>query len=100
MAEQTAREFFQTVGLHGPRGLRASYRFDLGEAGSWRVEVDDGVVSVEESSAAADCVVKTSERTFLRIVRGEQDPLGAYMTGKVQVEGDVALALRLRELLG
>lgn len=100
MAPETARDFFQALGSRGPRGLRASYRFDLGEAGTWRVEVDDGVVSVEESAAAADCVVRTSERTFLRIVRGEQDPLGAYLTGKVRVEGDVALALRLRELLG
>jgi putative sterol carrier protein len=100
MAHQTARQFFQALGSRGPRGLRASYRFDLEEAGSWRVEVDDGAVSVEESTAAADCVVKTSERTFLRIVRGDQDPLGAYMSGKVRLEGEAALALRLRELLG
>jgi putative sterol carrier protein len=26
--------------------------------------------------------------------------MGAYMTGKVKVEGDLGLALRLRDLLG
>lgn len=95
----SAREFFESLGARGPRGLRASYRFDIEGAGTWRVEVDDGAVFVEESDAAADCVIGTSEDTFLAIVRGEQNAMGAYMTGKVTVEGDVGLALRLRELL-
>jgi putative sterol carrier protein len=53
---------------------------------------------ITESDAPADCVVRTDERTFLRIVRGEQSPMGAYMRGKVKVEGDLGLALRLRDL--
>jgi putative sterol carrier protein len=55
---------------------------------------------VTESDAPADCVIRTDENTFLRIVRGEQSPMGAYMTGKVRVEGDLGLALRLRDVFG
>lgn len=100
----TAREFFQELASR-PRsgrtsGLTASYRFDVEGAGSWRVEIDDGAVSVEESDAAADCVIRASEETFLRIARGEQNPMGAFLTGKVQVSGDVGLAMRLRDLFG
>ncbi|HEX2045395.1 MAG TPA: SCP2 sterol-binding domain-containing protein [Gaiellaceae bacterium] len=100
---RSARELFEGLGRRsGPtraRGLTASYRFDVEGAGSWRIEVDDGAVFVEESAAAADCVISTSEETLLRIVRGEESPIGAYFAGKVKVAGDVGLALRLGDLL-
>jgi putative sterol carrier protein len=99
----SAREFFQELGSRTrsrrTRGLSASYRFDVEGAGTWRVDVDDGVLSVAESDAAADCVIRASEETFLRIVRGEEDAMGAYLRGKVRVTGNIALALRLRDLL-
>ena len=76
MAAASAREFFEGLAertRHSAartRGLRATYRFDVEGAGSWRVEVDDGAVSVSESDAAADCVIAVPEQLFLRIVRG------------------------------
>jgi putative sterol carrier protein len=33
------------------------------------------------------------------VVRNEQNPMGAFMTGKIRVDGDMGLALRLRDLL-
>jgi putative sterol carrier protein len=102
----SAREFFADLaartaeGSARTRGLRATYRFDVGDAGSWRVEVDDGAVSVSESDAAADCVIAVPEELLLRIVRGEQSAMGAFLMGKIRVEGDAALAMRLKDLLG
>jgi putative sterol carrier protein len=104
MAE-TAREFFEELaartagGSERTRGLTASYRFDVEGAGSWRVEVDDGAIAVSESDGAADCVIAAPEALFLRIVRGEQSPMGAFLMGKIRVEGDAALAMRLKDLL-
>jgi putative sterol carrier protein len=102
MSVDSAREFFDTLpGRVSPKGaqaLDASYRFDVEGAGSWRVESDGAALVVTESDAPADCVIRANEDTFLRIVRGEQSPMGAYMTGKVKVEGDLGLALRLRDL--
>jgi putative sterol carrier protein len=104
MSVDSAREFFETlpgrVGPQGAHALDASYRFDVEGAGSWRVESNDGALVVTESDGPADCVIRTDEQTFLRIVRGEQSPMGAYMTGKVKVEGDLGLALKLRDVLG
>jgi putative sterol carrier protein len=103
---ETARAFFddlaaRTAGGSGrARGLTASYRFDVEGAGSWRVEVDDGAVSVSESDGPADCVIAAPEDLFLRIVRGEQSPTGAFLMGKIRVEGDTGLAMRLKDLLG
>jgi putative sterol carrier protein len=45
-------------------------------------------------------MISTDERTFLGIVSREQNPMGAFMTGKIRVDGDMRLALRLRELIG
>jgi putative sterol carrier protein len=100
----TARELFE--GLEGridparTRGTTASYRFDVQGAGSWHVDVNDGAVHVTESDASADCVIRASEENLLRIVRGELNPVTAYMTGRVKVEGDITLATRLRDLFG
>jgi putative sterol carrier protein len=101
---ESAREFFEALpGRIDPERagtLDASYRFDIEGAGSWRLEADGERAVVTESDAPADCVIRTDENTFLRIVRGEQSPMGAYMTGKVRVEGDLGLALRLRDVFG
>jgi putative sterol carrier protein len=102
----TAKEFFDDLaartagGSERTRRLTASYRFDVEGAGSWRVQVDDGAVAVNESDRAADCVIAVPEDLFLRIVRGEQSPMGAFLMGKIRVEGDVGLAMRLKDLLG
>ncbi|MGH3039236.1 MAG: SCP2 sterol-binding domain-containing protein, partial [Gaiellaceae bacterium] len=57
-------------------------------------------VAVSESDGAADCVIAVPEELFLRIVRGEQSPMGAFLMGKIRVEGDVGLAMRLKDLFG
>jgi putative sterol carrier protein len=102
--EKSARELFEgledRVDPARTRGTTASYRFDVDGAGSWRVEVNDGAVDVTESNAPADCVIRASEENLLRVVRGELNPVRAYMTGRVRVEGDIGLATRLRDLFG
>jgi putative sterol carrier protein len=101
---ESAREFFEglpaRIDSERARAFDAAYRFDIEGAGTWRLESDGERAVVTESDAPADCVIRTNENTFLRIVRGEQSPMGAYMTGKVKVEGDLGLALRLRDVFG
>lgn len=98
------REFFERMqGRIDPdrtRGTTGSYRFDVEGAGSWHVAIDDGDVAVSESDDPADCVIRTSEKTFMGIVRREQNPTTAYMTGKLRVEGDLGLAMKLQKLFG
>ena len=103
MTYESAQQFFSQLGSNSDSratNLTASYRFDIEGAGSWRVDVDDGAVTVSPSHDPADCVIATDEGTFLGVVNGEQNPMGAFMTGKIRVEGDMGLALGLRDLLG
>jgi putative sterol carrier protein len=104
LSYQNAREFFESlpgrIDAARAQALAGSYRFDVDGAGSWRLEADGDRIVVTESDAPADCVIRTDERTFLRIVAGEQSPMGAYITGKVKVEGDLGLALKLKDIFG
>ena len=99
---QTPREFFETLEQRlDPTklaGVTASYRFDVEGAGSWRVDVADGRGTVTETADDGDCVIHMKEETFAKLLRGEQNPMTGFMTGKIKVDGDMGLALKLREL--
>jgi putative sterol carrier protein len=98
----SVREFFE--GLPGrvdpskTAGMNNSYVFDVEGAGSWTVKVDDGSVTVGEGAGEADCTISTSEETFMKLVRGEQNPTTAYMTGKIKIKGDMGAAMKLQKL--
>ena len=104
MTCESAQQFFDDLAARADPAragdLSASYRFDIADQGSWHVDVENGAVTVTQSSEPADCVIATDEQTFLAVVRNEQNPMGAFMTGKIRVEGDMGLALRLRDLVG
>ena len=100
----TAREFFEKlperVDGKEPSGLDASYVFDIDGGGVWTVKVENGSVSVVEGAHGGDCTISTSEEVFEKIVAGAQNPLTAYMTGKIKVSGDVGAAMKLKSVLG
>ena len=85
----SAREFF--AGLESrvdpgkTAGMNNSYLFDIEGAGKWKVDVQDGNVSVIENAEDADVTISTSEETFEKITSGEQNATSAYMTGKLMV---------------
>ena len=62
------------------------------------MRVDNGKVQVEEGGEEADTTIEASEDTFMRIVRGDQNPTSAFMTGKLKVRGDMGKAMKLQQL--
>jgi putative sterol carrier protein len=98
----STREFFETlptrVDTAKTAGMNNSYLFDIEGAGTWKVDVQDGNVSVTEGGGDADATISTSEETFDKLVSGEQNPTSAYMTGKLKVKGDMGAAMKLQKL--
>jgi alkyl sulfatase BDS1-like metallo-beta-lactamase superfamily hydrolase len=98
-----ARSFFAALeGRAEPdriAGIDHSYLFDIEGEGRWLVEVRDGRLTVTESTEAdADVTIKTSSATFDRIAAGDQNPMTAYMTGKLAIIGDLGAAMKLKSL--
>ena len=79
-------------------GMNNSYVFDIEGAGTWTVKVASGAVSVSEGAEDSDVTISTSEENFMKIVRGEQNPTTAYMSGKLKIKGDMGAAMKLQKL--
>ncbi len=101
MAE-TIQEFFANLASRADTsktaGMTNSYVFDIEGAGTWKVDVDDGTVTVAEGGGDADVTIATSQETFEQIIAGEQNPTSAYMTGKLKLKGDMGAAMKLQKL--
>ncbi|MBS4010119.1 MAG: SCP2 sterol-binding domain-containing protein [Roseovarius sp.] len=63
-----------------------------------------GSVMLSEAGAhagdeAADVVLSASDEVFRNILSGAQNPVMAYMSGKLKVEGNVQRALKVSAIL-
>jgi putative sterol carrier protein len=98
----TAREFFESLeGRIDPSktaGMTNSYVFEIDGAGTWKVDVQDGSVSVADGGGDADATISASEETFEQIASGDMNATTAYMTGKLKIKGDMGAAMKLQKL--
>ena len=79
-------------------GMNNSYVFAIDGAGTWTVRVSDGGVTVEDGDTGGDCTIAASADTFEKVMKGEQNPTAAYMSGKLKVKGDMGQAMKLQKL--
>ena len=98
------REFFaelpDKVTPEGIAGVEHAYLFDVKGEGRWLVDIRDGKVTVTESpDGEGDVQFSMSGDTFDRITARKQNPMVAYMTGKVKVTGDIGAAMHLQDIL-
>jgi putative sterol carrier protein len=98
----TAREFFEglesRIDPSKTAGMTNSYVFEIDGAGTWKVDVQDGNVSVAEGGGEADATIAASEETFDQIASGDLNATTAYMTGKLKIKGDMGAAMKLQKL--
>ncbi|KNX41244.1 SCP-2 sterol transfer family protein [Roseovarius tolerans] len=68
-----------------------------------RIEGQGSVMLTEDGAApgdeAADVVLSASDEVFRNILSGAQNPVMAYMSGKLKVEGNVQRALKVSSIL-
>jgi putative sterol carrier protein len=76
--------------------FEGSVRFEIEDEGVIRVE--DGAVTASDTEA--DVTIGATLDTFRAIFDGELSPTAAYMTGKMRIDGDMATAMRLSQVLG
>ncbi len=57
---------------------------------------DSNSVSTEDSPA--DCTVKVGKDDFQALIKGKLNPMTAFMSGKIKIEGDMSVAMKLQSL--
>ena len=68
--------------------------------GVFYVEVKDGKIAVEPYEYYdRNCAITINMDNFMKLMAGDLDPVKAFMTGKLKVEGDVGKALEFSKLL-
>lgn len=83
-------------GKLGGGGFDGSVKFDVTGEGS--ILLDGAGVSTEGGDA--DCTISGSLDTFRDMFEGNLDPTSAFMTGKIRIDGDMGVAMKLARLFG
>ena len=84
-------------------GANATVLFDFSadEGGQWTATMDDGSFGIDETGTPSpDVTIRMKGADFLAMVNGKMNPVAAFMQGRIRVEGDMALAMRLQTLFG
>lgn len=79
-----------------------AFQFNItGEgAGAFYVEIKDGAVNVEPYEYYdRTALITGSADTIVKMMGGKLDPMLAFTTGKIKVEGDLGKALILKDIV-
>jgi len=78
-----------------------AYQFNVtGEGeGAFYMEISEGKIHVEPFEYYdRDALITTTAENLLEIATAELDPVHAFLTGKIKVQGDIGKASMLKEL--
>ena len=83
--------------------LNAVIQFEVTDSGNgiWNIVVENGLVKevTKELHEKPTCTFKLSSATFLSIIRREITPQQAFFKGRVEIKGDMLLALKMNILV-
>ncbi|KAJ7335377.1 hypothetical protein JRQ81_013318 [Phrynocephalus forsythii] len=86
------------------KSTQGLYRFELSgeEAGTWYIDLKSkgGSVGSGDPPGKADVVMSMSSADFVKMFSGKLKPTMAFMSGKLMIKGDMALAIKLEKLMG
>lgn len=80
-------------------GLGATLKFDLGPDGVIFVDAASVPNSVDNTDRPADCTIRIALADLAAMMAGTMDPATAFLMGKVKVEGDMSVAMRLPQVV-
>lgn len=95
--EEATDKIKKMAELHGGK-FKSKVNFKFKEGGIVHLDdtADSTVVSNEE--VEAPCTVLISLDNFDKMLAGEMNPMMAFMTGKMKIEGDKGVAMKLASL--
>ena len=110
MAEQNAQEIFNDTlpkrlneNAEKVKKINAVYQFNIDgdNGGTWTVDLTQDQDFVSEGPAdSANCTVSMKESDFVDLWNGKLPGPQAFMMGKLKIQGDMGLAMKLQNFLG
>ncbi|MDR1993745.1 MAG: SCP2 sterol-binding domain-containing protein [Nitrososphaerota archaeon] len=105
MEGQTPREFFEKIlptkfKPEKAKGITTIAQFNVSgsDGGNWFIIIKNQELQITEGMATSpDLTFKLSDTDFLDLVTGKISAEKAVFTGKIQFEGNIVTALRLRD---
>lgn len=80
-------------------GLDATLKFDTGGDGVIHVDAARVPNVVSNDDLPADCTIRIALSDLEALLAGTLEPTGAFMMGKIGVEGDMSVAMRLQQVV-
>jgi putative sterol carrier protein len=80
-------------------GLNATLKFDCGSDGVIYIDGRSKPNTVDNRDRDADCTVGVSTEDLTAMMAGDLAPTTAFMSGKLRVEGDMGVAMKLQSLM-
>jgi putative sterol carrier protein len=77
------------------KSIPGTVKFVIEDEGSVLIDGDQ----VRAEDAPADCTMTASAETFEGILDGDVNPTSAFMSGRLKVDGDMGLAMKLSSIL-
>lgn len=82
-------------------GMNAVYQFDIAgdDGGKWYAKLADGSVEIGEGEAEnPNITLSAKDEDFLNLINGKMNGQTAFLTGKLKIQGDMTLAMKLESL--
>lgn len=97
MTEELTKALAALKEKTGGRSMSDSVKLDVEEHGALRID-EQG--PREDDGSAADCTIRGDLETFRAMFEGELSPTSAFMTGRIKIDGDMSVAMKVAGLLG
>ena len=96
--QEVASGLAERVGGKSPLG--GSLKFDLGEAGTLFIDGNgSGNTVTLNKNDPAGCTITMTAADFDDLIHGRLQPTSAFMQGKMRVDGDMFLAMKLGQIV-
>lgn len=95
---EVADALAQRVGTKSPLG--GTVKFDLGDAGSLFIDGNGNAnVVTAHKDDPARCTITMTADDFRELIHGRLQPTSAFMQGRMRVNGDMFLAMKLGQIV-
>jgi len=80
----------------------AIYKFNItgDDGGTWVVDLKNDPPSVKEGDGEAECTITMSGSDSVDLVNGKLNGQMAFMSGKLKIQGNMQLAMKLQQVIG